>query len=302
MKYKPTKASERINPLNDFLFLKVMGEKGDEEQLLGFLNAVLGRNGADSFVSIEIIENKSLIADIAGGKSCNLDVRAVLQGGTKINAEVQIRNQYNMDKRSLFYWSREFAKSLEAGQNYNELPRVISINITGFEFMPSGNFHSCFHLKEDKEFTLLTDALEIHFIDMVKWRRQIGKDIVNNPLHRWLTWLDPGSSVEKAEEAVRMDTTIQKAKERQEYVLSDEEAVRLYENRQMAYWDNISANEYLREVQEEAREAREEAEIAHEKGLKERSMDIARKLKARGRPTDEIAEDTGLSSAIIEKL
>jgi hypothetical protein len=31
---------ERLNPLNDFLFLKVMGEKGDEVQLLAFINAV----------------------------------------------------------------------------------------------------------------------------------------------------------------------------------------------------------------------------------------------------------------------
>jgi hypothetical protein len=34
---------ERRNPLNDYLFLKVMGEKGDEVQLLAFLNAVLKR-------------------------------------------------------------------------------------------------------------------------------------------------------------------------------------------------------------------------------------------------------------------
>jgi hypothetical protein len=32
---------ERFNPLNDYLFLKIMGEEGDEEQLLAFLNAVL---------------------------------------------------------------------------------------------------------------------------------------------------------------------------------------------------------------------------------------------------------------------
>jgi hypothetical protein len=38
---------ERLNPLNDYLFLKYMGEKGDEEQLLAFLNAVLHRTGKD---------------------------------------------------------------------------------------------------------------------------------------------------------------------------------------------------------------------------------------------------------------
>ena len=35
-----TKPSGRLNPLNDYLFCKVMGEKGSEVQLLGFLNAV----------------------------------------------------------------------------------------------------------------------------------------------------------------------------------------------------------------------------------------------------------------------
>jgi len=303
MKSDPTKAGGRFNPLNDFLFLKTMGEKGDEEQLLGFLNAVLGRTGADRFASIDIIENKSLIADIIGGKSCVLDVRAVLQGGTRVNVEVQIRNQHNMDKRSLFYWSREFAKSLDAGQNYRELPRVISINIVGFEFMSGGDFHSCFHLKEDRDLTLLTDALEIHYLDMIKWRKWGKGDITNNPLHRWLTWLDPGSPVELAEEAARMDTTIQKAQEKQEYIMSDEEAIRLYENRQMAYWDNINANEYLEEVREEAKTALAKGrKEGLEEGIEKGSMDIARRLKARGRPTDEIAEDTGLSMRVIEKL
>jgi hypothetical protein len=34
---------ERLNPLNDFAFQKALGEKGDEVQLMAFLNAVLTR-------------------------------------------------------------------------------------------------------------------------------------------------------------------------------------------------------------------------------------------------------------------
>ena len=91
-----------------------MGEKGDEEQLLGFLNAVLGRTRDNQFTSVEITENKSLTPEIINDKSSVLDVRAVLPGRTRINVEVQLRNEHNnMDKRSLFYWSREFVKSLK---------------------------------------------------------------------------------------------------------------------------------------------------------------------------------------------
>jgi hypothetical protein len=31
---------ERLDPLNDYLFFKITGKKGDEEQLMAFINAV----------------------------------------------------------------------------------------------------------------------------------------------------------------------------------------------------------------------------------------------------------------------
>ncbi|MDR2717541.1 MAG: Rpn family recombination-promoting nuclease/putative transposase, partial [Treponema sp.] len=123
---------QRHNPLNDYLFYKIMGEKGDEVQLLGFLNAVLGKTGADCFTSVTIIENKSFTPKVIGDKASVLDVRAVLQSKTRVNIEVQIRNQYNMDKRSLYYSSSEFVKGIKSGQDYSELPDVIAINIVDF--------------------------------------------------------------------------------------------------------------------------------------------------------------------------
>ena len=50
-------------------------------------------------------------------------------------------------------------------------------------------------------------------------------------------------------------------------------------------------------------EAREEAwENAKAEGIAEGIAEVARKMKARGRSFDEIAEDTGLSIDIIENL
>ena len=84
--------TERLNPLNDYIFLKIMGEKGDEEQLLAFLNAVLKRPGKQ-LRSLEIIENKAIPADIIGGKSCVLDVRAVLENDDRVEVEVQLLSE-----------------------------------------------------------------------------------------------------------------------------------------------------------------------------------------------------------------
>jgi len=56
----------------------------------------------------------------------------------------------------------------------------------------------------------------------------------------------------------------------------------------------------LLRAQEKGKE--EGLEQGIEKGRMEKNLEFAQKLKARGRPFDEIAEDTGLSLDVIEKL
>ena len=81
---------ERLNPLNDYLFLKLMGEEGNEIQCLSFLNAVLGSKGKMPVKLVKILENKTFTPEVLGNKTCILDVRAVLQYKTKVNIEVQL--------------------------------------------------------------------------------------------------------------------------------------------------------------------------------------------------------------------
>ncbi|MDR1330730.1 MAG: Rpn family recombination-promoting nuclease/putative transposase [Tannerella sp.] len=198
----------RLNPLNDFLFMKYMGEEGDEEQLLAFLNVVLHKTGNDGIVSVKILDTR-LSADIVGDKSGIMDIRAEMDNGTRVNIEVQLRAVGNMDKRSLFYWSREYGKNMQAGDIYDDLPRVITINIVDTEFLPIDRVHASFHLWEDddKDY-MLTDIMEIHFIDMVKFRRLKEKDIEHNLLHRWLTFFDKTASNQTIQKIIEMDTSI----------------------------------------------------------------------------------------------
>jgi predicted transposase/invertase (TIGR01784 family) len=84
-------------------FQKIMGEKGDEKQLLAFLNAVLKRTQTNKLVSVEILENKTITADILGDRTVVLDVRAVTSADERVNIEVQLKDLHNMDKRTLFF-------------------------------------------------------------------------------------------------------------------------------------------------------------------------------------------------------
>jgi predicted transposase/invertase (TIGR01784 family) len=136
---------------------------------------------------------------------------------------------------------------------------------------------------------LLTEALEIHFIDMVKFRGLLERDIRGEPLERWLTWFDRGSPEEMVEEAIRMDTGIQRAEEKMAYVSGDKEALRAYQMREMALSDWTSGINHARE--EGIREGKSE-------GIQE----IARNLKKIGVPVEQIVQGTGLSIEDIARL
>jgi predicted transposase/invertase (TIGR01784 family) len=273
---------ERLNPLNDYIFLKFMGEEGDEVQCLAFLNAVLDSKSKKPVKLIKILENKTFTADVIGEKTSILDVRVETDAGEKINIEVQIKDLHNMEKRTLLHWGREFTKGISAGDDYKDLPKVITINIVNFDNIKLDDFHTCFHLWEDDHPDyLLTDVLEIHFINMVKYRKLKSRDIENKPLERWLTFLDVTTPEETLKEVIQMDSAINKAYDRLNFVSQDKEVLRAYHMREMAMSDWTTGVNTALEKQQ---------------------IEIARKLKDRGRPLEEIVEDTGLDIDTIKSL
>jgi len=295
---KTNKPLRRFNPLNDFLFYKTMGEKGDEPQLAGFLNAVLVPSGRKPIETLEIIEKKPFIKEMLEGKSCILDVRAILSDETKVNIEVQLRDKRNMDRRSLFYWSKLYAGDMKEGQDYRELPDTITVNIVDYDFPHKGGAHTRFRLREASDPSLeLTPAMEIHFINMVKWRKQGDKDLAGNPLHRWLVWLDPQSPPDLVEEVRNMDGAIAFADGRQAFVLRDEAALELYEMRQKAERDYRSEMAFARESGH-AEGRLEGLEEGMEQGMK----NVARNALAEGFSAEQVHKITGLDMAIIAGL
>ncbi|MDR2097854.1 MAG: Rpn family recombination-promoting nuclease/putative transposase [Spirochaetaceae bacterium] len=290
-------AVKRLYALNDFAFMKILGEKGDETQLTAFLNAVLKRTGKDSIVSVEIIENKELPPEIIGGKLSKLDVRAMLGDGTRIDIEVQLKNEYNMEKRSLRYWALEYTRGIVEGQDYIDLPCVIVINILDFSYIGLDDFHTSFHIYEDMHRDyMLTSALEMHYIDMVRFRKYKGKDL-NEPFHRWLIYFDEQSPPELVEEVLNMDTAIRAAQDKMEMIRRDPALLHAYDMYELTRIDYKLGMQGAR--QEGLQEGRQEG---LREGLQKSAYEIARRMKNRGAPPGQIAGDTGLSIDEITKL
>ena len=223
----------KVKPLNDFIFKKVFGEKGNEDILISFINAVLKRTKKEPIIEIEIIENKQLTKELILDKTGIIDVRAKTSKGENIDIEVQLIDQGNMDKRTLFYWGKMYLENIKQGQDYTSLEKVITINILDFEFLGTESYQSSFHLWEDIEKDyMLTDVVEIHFLELPKFRNKKTKDYRENDIERWLMFLEKDISETTLKELMSLDTAIEKAEQKIEYLSSDEEAMRIYYERE----------------------------------------------------------------------
>ena len=125
---------EILSPKVDFVFKRIFGNENNPRILISFLNAVI--KPKDLIQSVQIMNNdidKESIED----KFSRLDIKAKTNKNELINIEIQIKDEHNMVKRSLYYWSKMFEGQLTEGQNYDKLAKTICINILNFNGLMS---------------------------------------------------------------------------------------------------------------------------------------------------------------------
>lgn len=196
-----SKALSRITLLElmdlkvDFAFKQMFGSEKNKQITIVFLNAILQKTGRSTIKEVEFV-NQEVGGEYKEDKQSRLDIDVRTQSNELINIEVQISDEHDMIKRTLFYWSRLYNSQLEKGKGYHTLLPTITINICNFTlFKNNTDFHSSFHLYEDstmKRIEATDDVLEVHFIEMNKflhlWKRN-ELNVLDDILIRWLLLL-----------------------------------------------------------------------------------------------------------------
>ncbi len=131
-----------VNLRVDYAFKRLFGVEGNEDILIGFLNAVLQSSIDEEITSLHL-DDPHLPREQKDDKLSILDLRATLNSGIKINIEIQVRDKKDMIERSLFYWSGMYYSQMTQGMKYTELRPTICINIVDFILFPEEQeFHS----------------------------------------------------------------------------------------------------------------------------------------------------------------
>ena len=128
-----------LDPKVDFVFKNIFGSTKHPEILISFLNAIL--NPIKKIVSVDI-KNTDIEKQFIEDKYSRLDVKATTSNGEVVNIEIQLKNENNMIKRSIYYLSKMYEEQLGEGDNYSKLGRTICINILNFKYLKTEEFHT----------------------------------------------------------------------------------------------------------------------------------------------------------------
>lgn len=226
--------SNNKGKIQKVLFIKIIDFR------VSFLNAVI--KPKDLIQSVQIMNNdidKESIED----KFSRLDIKAKTNKNELINIEIQIKDEHNMVKRSLYYWSKMFESQLTEGKKYDTLAKTICINILNFKCLKTKEAHSIYRLKEINTNEELTDLQEIHFIELPKLPKN---EEIKDVFDAWMEFIENpiSNKLEKAE------MTIQEIREAKSELLrlsaNDKERMK-YEDRRAALLDKVSALENAEE-------------------------------------------------------
>lgn len=272
-----------LDPKNDVVFQRIFGSPENEDILISFLNALLEKTEKEKIKHIEYVDTKLSDIETIDDKIGILDVRVVTENGTNINVEIQLINRYNMINRTLFYWSRLYSSQIKKGSDYKDLKRTITINILNFNYIDDKSYHTIYHLYEDESKKMLTDILEVQFVELPKFINQSPE--LNNNLNRWLTFLT--NPQEGLKEGIEMaEPAIKKAITVLDMLSRDPETVRLAELRMKHILDEKSMLEGAKEEGRE--EGREEGKLAVAMNLLTMGIDIQSIVKATGLREEQI--------------
>ena len=275
-----------LNRLNDVFFKALLGSEERKTLTLNFINAILNREGSNAFTSITF-SDKEIVPPRIDGKLSFLDVLVKMDDGTRVHVEVQVLMDEYMVNRSLYYWGRIYSRELEKGNLYGDLSPVITINLLDFNQFPQyQTYINTYHITNDDTHDILTNHLEMHFIELKKIHISDIKKLKRS--ERWIAYFSPNFTDQERRSLAMSDTAIQEAMDYEKQFATNNEL-------KSAYWEHertmrdIASALYSREKAGQERGERigqERGEKIGDKTGRQALSTLIQKLLQEGRKED----------------
>jgi predicted transposase/invertase (TIGR01784 family) len=297
MKNKQKEKNEIVSPLDDFAFSQIFGDQQNLGSTKAFLKTLLDIP-EDDYDRLKV-EDPTLKRFFKKDKKGVVDLKLTTKSGRIIHIELQVEKEEHMRNRIMQYATRFVSDQLKKGDKYGEIHQVVSICICDHVLLDEEDDYANDYEMRNRKGRNFTDLLKVVILELPKLPEKEDEAV-----WPWLRFF-------KCKEQEEFEMLARKHPELKEAVscvkkmsLGEQwrSVMAWRQNQKMALWGQ---KEYIRLHPEEARaealaESRAEGHAeGHaegiEKGTTEKALEIARKMKAIGRPESEIAEVTGLT-------
>ena len=283
--------SNKVRELTeDYIFKRVFGKKGNEDILKDLLESIL----EIKIEQIEVIVGSEIEKEKIKEKIGIIDLKATINKETTVDIEIQVKDYHNMIERSTFYIAGLYHTGLKRGERYEKNNKVIGINILMFNILKWKKFHSKGILKENELNEIMTDKLELHFLELPKIIKNSEEG--NKRLRQWLEFIYNKRKGE-IEMAVKENEKIAKAQVEYKYLTGDERVQRLAFLRDKWESDHKSELNWVKIEAEKRGEKRGEA-----KGERKKQKQIVKELLKAEVQDEIIIKTTQISKEELEKM
>ncbi len=276
-----------INVLNDYFVRYLFASSDSNVLLLDFINSTMLDSGMKTFRAVEILTPFNYKENYED-KETIVDVKCITQNGTVVIIEIQLQGNSRFPERILYYWASNYSKLLKHGEKYDALTPVIIINMLDFNLDDSDNIHSCYMIYDTLNKRLLTDHLQIHIIELIKFKYNSLKPDLNC----WLKFFTMKENDDKEaimSELVKEKPIMEEVQKRYNNFIKDRLMMNEYDKRQ-AY---LYGNQIMLE---------EERRLGMEEGIKQEKYSLAKNMKKENMDLQLISRLTGLDIKEIENL
>ena len=291
----------QITLTNDYAFKRLLGSEENKPLLQDFLECILDLT-PQQVLGLEFMD-KELTKEEFSDKTGILDVKFKLTDGTVIDIEIQASWNASFIKRTLFYWAKMYTADFKAGESYDKLHRCIAINIIADGFKLNDAIHSEYLLQEKTVHSILTDVLEIHFLDLQAAKRAKAEGKAagkRGQLINWLRFIGATNRKERAMIATK-SPVLQMLNEKIDVLTLSPTERKLYESRMKLKSDitTISETQFSAGVERGKSLGLVEGEA---RGSRQKALETARNLLVIGLSIENIAKATGLTVQEVETL
>ena len=299
---KNNKDNIEIKKLSDLFARYLLGKNGNEDLLENLVNATLSDFNFEEVKDLEIIDPFNLSENIDLKESI-IDVKAKTKNNQTVIIEFQLCGNKNFIDRIFYYISKNIVSELHEGEGYQEIQKIISINLLDFnlDFGDEGKPHRCFKLIDTENQDISLDYIQMHIIEVQRFidilENLTIEELKKNKLLTWMKFFTSNNLELIEKELKEANPIMTKAIEEYKRFTSDDKLMRAYAAR-----DAFLVGQKMMLSRERKEGKLKGIKEGFEKGKLAEQISIAKSMKAENIDIETIKRITGLSIEEIRKL